>query len=111
MKAFSEFQKELIGDQQILYQQTKVKNFNSIILPLCTTSLNPWNPGHGSTSTPGLSTSLVSNIYIHSIGLPLVLGHVIVDPGHNVGPDGGPEHSGQAHCGAGAGVLLIIDSD
>merc|ERR1719328_894366 len=72
-------------------------SISSLARSLGATTLHPGNTSHGTSSSPGLGTSLVSNINIDSIGLPLVLGHVIVDPGHNVWPHWGPEHCWQAH--------------
>ena len=69
------------------------------------------NSGHSSASSPGLSTGLVSGINIDAVWLASVLGDLVVDGGHDVGPYGGAEHGGQTHGGPGAGVLVIIDTD
>merc|ERR1719317_1412773 len=57
-------------------------SISSLARSLGTTTLHSRDTSHGTSSSPGLSTSLVTNINVDSIGLPLVLGHVIVDPGH-----------------------------
>merc|ERR1719209_2351492 len=54
---------------------------SSLAGSLGTTSLYPRDTSHGTSSSPGLGTGLVANINVNSIGLPLVLGHV-VDVGH-----------------------------
>merc|ERR1719186_1814538 len=73
---------------------------SSLAGPVGTTTPDPGNPSNSSASSPGLSTGLVSSINIHTVWLPLVLSNLIVDLGHNVGPDGGPEHGWQANGGA-----------
>merc|ERR1719189_152487 len=70
---------------------------SSLARSLGSTTLHPGDTSHGTSSSPRLGTSLMSNINVDSIGLPLVLGHVVVDPGHDVRPHWGPEHSRQAH--------------
>merc|ERR1719209_308908 len=70
---------------------------SSLARSLGTTTLHPGDTSHSTSSSPRLGTSLVTNINVDSIGLPLVLGHVVVDPGHDVRPHWGPEHSWKAH--------------
>ena len=85
----------MIRNQQQVFHQIKQKKTNS--LPLGTSTLHTGDTSHGTSSSPGLGTSLVTNINVDSIGLPLVLRDVVVDPGHDVWPHWGPEHSRQAH--------------
>ena len=66
---------------------------------------------HSSASSPGLGAGLVSSVHIDAVGLAPVLGDLVVDGGHDVGPHGGAEHGGQAHGCPGAGILVIIDTD
>jgi len=86
-------------------------SISSLARSLGTTTLHSRDTSHGTSSSPGLSTSLVTNINVDSIGLPLVLGHVVVDPGHDVWPHWGPEHRRQAHGAARTSVLVIIDGN
>ena len=76
-----------------------------------TTSPDTGDTSHGSSSSPGLGTGLVSGVHIDAVGLAPILSDLIVDGGHDVGPHGGAEHGRQTHGGSGAGILVIIDTD
>ena len=76
-----------------------------------TASPDTGDTSHSSSSSPRLGTGLVSGIHIDAVGLTPVLGDLVVDGGHDVGPHGGAEHGGQTHGGPGAGILVIIDTD
>ena len=83
----------------------------SVILPVGTTSPHSGDPRHGSSSSPGLSTGLVTSIHVDAVRLAPVLSDLIVDGGHDVRPHGGTEHGREADRGAGADILLVIDGD
>merc|ERR1719348_2264071 len=84
---------------------------SSLAGPVGTSSPDSGNSGNSSASSPGLSTGLVSGINIDAVGLASVLGDLVVDGRHDVGPHWGAEHGGQTHGGPGAGVLVVIDAD
>ena len=79
--------------------------------PVGTTSPHSGDPGHSSASAPGLGTGLVPGVHIDTVRLALVLGDLVVDGGHDVGPHRGAEHGGETDGGAGADVLVIVDGD
>ena len=84
---------------------------SNVIIPVGAAAPHARNPGHGAAGAPGLGTGLVTRVHIHAVRLALVLGDLVVDGGHDVGPHRGAEDGGQADRRAGAGVLVIIDSD
>ena len=53
----------------------------------------------------------LTGVDIDGVGLPPVLGDLVVDGGHDVGPDGGAVHGGQGHSVAGRLVLLGVNRD
>jgi hypothetical protein len=53
------------------------------------------NTGDGTTSTPGLSTSLVTSFFADGVSLPFVLGQALVDLGNDIEPDGGSQNRGK----------------
>ena len=81
------------------------------VLPVGTASPHSRDPSHGPSSSPGLGTGLVTSVHVDTVGLTLVLGDLVVDGGHDVGPHGGAEHGRETDGGAGADVLLIEDSN
>merc|ERR1719348_1257404 len=62
---------------------------SSLAGPVGTSSPDSGNSGNSSASSPGLSTGLVSGINIDAVGLASVLGDLVVDGRHDVGPHGG----------------------
>jgi len=43
------------------------------------TTTNTRNTGYGTTSTPRFSTGLVTSITVDTVGLPVVLGNLVMD--------------------------------
>jgi len=76
-----------------------------------TTSSDTGDTSNGTSSTPGLGASLVTGITVNAVGLSVVLGNLVVDEGHNVGPDGSLEDGWKADRVASHFLLLVIDGD
>jgi len=53
----------------------------------------------------------VTGITVNAVGLSVVLGNLVVDEGHNVGPDGSLEDGWKADRVASHFLLLVIDGD
>merc|ERR1719400_676533 len=56
----------------------------SLARPVGATSPHSWDPGHSATSAPRLGTCLMSSGLADTVGLPPVLGHLVVDHRHYV---------------------------
>jgi len=75
------------------------------------TSTDTGDTGDGTSSSPGLGTGLVTGIPVDAVGLPVVLGDLVMDEGHDVGPDGGLENGRKADRAASYFTLVVVDGD
>jgi len=78
---------------------------------MSTTSTDTGDTSDGTSSTPGLGTSLVTGISVDTVGLSVVLGDFVVDEGDDVRPDGSLEDGWEADRVASRFLLLVIDGD
>jgi len=76
-----------------------------------TTSTDTGNTSDGTSSTPGLGASLMTGITVDTVGLSVVLGDLVVDEGHDVGPDWSLENGWKADRVASNFLLFVIDGD
>lgn len=58
-----------------------------------------------------MDNSIITGVLVDGVGLPVVLGDLVVDHGDDVGPDGGLVHGGEGDHAAGSLILLGVDGD
>merc|ERR1719278_592100 len=78
----------------------------SLAGPVSTTTPDPGDPSNSTTSSPRLGTCLMSSGFTDAVGLPPVLGHVVVHQGDNVRPDRSSEDCWQTD-GCSSGSILV----
>jgi len=83
----------------------------SLSRTVSTTAPDTGDPGHSTTSAPGLGRCLVTSVNIDTVRLSLVLGDFVMNKGDDVGPHRGSEHSRETDGSARTLVLLGIDAD
>jgi len=75
------------------------------------TTTDTGDTSNGTSSTPGLSRSLVTCWFADAVRLPGVLCDVVVDEGDDVGSHRGLEHRGKADGGTGRLILFSVNAD
>ena len=66
---------------------------------------------HSAPGAPRLGRGLVAGVHVDCVRLPVVLGDLVVDGGHDVGADGRLVHGGEGQGHARRLGLLTVDGD
>jgi len=77
--------------------------------PVGTATADTGNTGYGTTGTPRLGAGLVAGIPVDAVGLPMVLGDLMVDERDDVWTNGGLEDSWKANIRVGRTLLFRVN--